>query len=63
MCTRMTHPNHGSTHAYGESEVQRLRGYGWVPDDELNQPKAAEAEPATEHPARKKPGPKPKVRE
>jgi hypothetical protein len=63
MCTRMTHPNHGSTHAYGESEIQRLRGYGWVPDDELNPPQVVKEELTTEPQARKKPGPKPKVRE
>lgn len=50
----MTHPDHGSTHAYGQDDIDRLRALGWVPDSEL----VEEVKPE-----RKKPGPKPKVKE
>lgn len=35
MTTRMAHPQHGFTHAYDTGEIQRLRSFGWVPEDEL----------------------------
>jgi hypothetical protein len=27
--TRMTHPQHGATHAYDSGEIARLKGFGW----------------------------------
>lgn len=30
MTTRMIHPEHGATHAYDNSEIERLKGFGWA---------------------------------
>jgi hypothetical protein len=30
MIVRMVHPKHGAMHAYDQTEVKRLQGYGWV---------------------------------
>lgn len=29
MPTRMTHPQHGATHAYDKGEIERLEKLGW----------------------------------
>lgn len=34
MTTRMVHPLHGATHAYDNSEIERLKGFGWAVDGE-----------------------------
>lgn len=31
---RMVHEKHGATHAYDHAELERLKGYGWKPEDE-----------------------------
>jgi hypothetical protein len=68
MIVRMVHPEHGATHVYDESELEKLKGFGWSvegdepvsqADDHLRLVKAA----LTQSPARKKPGPKPKVKQ
>jgi hypothetical protein len=34
MIVRMVHPEHGATHVYDDSELERLRKYGWAPEGE-----------------------------
>lgn len=34
MTTRMIHPEHGATHAYGAGEVERLESLGWAVEGE-----------------------------
>lgn len=34
MTTRMMHPEHGWTHAYGEHEVEKLKALGWIVEGE-----------------------------
>ena len=31
---RMTHPQHGATHAYDTGEVNKLKGWGWSVEEE-----------------------------
>ena len=49
MPTRMTHPQHGATHAYDTGEIKRLEALGWS----VEKPK--------EEPEKRKPG-RPKVK-
>ena len=30
---RMKHPNHGFMHAYDKEELERLKGWGWSPEE------------------------------
>lgn len=32
--TRMTHPQHGATHAYDSGEIAKLKGFGWSVEGE-----------------------------
>jgi hypothetical protein len=59
MIVRMVHPDHGATHVYDTSELERLKGYGWSVEGEEAKPVKTEPEA----PARKKPGPKPKAKQ
>ncbi len=34
MTTRMKHPEHGWTHAYDQSEIDRLKAHGWEPEED-----------------------------
>jgi hypothetical protein len=71
MTTRMHHPEHGWTHAYGDAEVAAHEANGWVVE-KLTIPgeravpvvpvTAAEAAYWINPPQKKKPGPKPKAK-
>lgn len=52
MTTRMTHPKHGATHAYGPADVERHKSLGWSVE--------VPAEPAKEKPASDTTAPKKK---
>lgn len=63
MIVRMVHPDHGATHVYDSSELDRLKSWGWSVEGEnppVIEPPAVVSEPA---PERKKPGPKPKAKQ
>lgn len=74
MTTRMVHPLHGATHAYDNSEIERLKGFGWAVEVPavnrlMTTPEVLESlAPVVEHireqvaHERKKPGPKPKAK-
>lgn len=49
---RMVHPLHGATHAYDQGEVERLKGYGWQPEEAPELVKL----PVLEEPPKRKPG-------
>jgi hypothetical protein len=38
MTTRMTHPQHGATHAYDKSEIERLEKLGWSVEKPAEKP-------------------------
>lgn len=42
MTTRMLHPQHGATHAYGAGDVERHKGMGWYIESEGPPEKAAD---------------------
>lgn len=52
MTTRMTHPEHGATHAYDKGEIERLEKLGWL--KEGDSPKVEEG--------KRKPGRPPKAK-
>lgn len=69
MIVRMVHPEHGAMHVYDAGELERVRKFGWVPEDEAAQNMAAaqtlpaavaEPEivplPVVDEPPRRKPG-------
>ena len=72
MTTRMTHPQHGATYVYGQSEIDRHKGYGWSVEVPASAPPvtpkawavAADPDniPQSFEPVRRKPGPKPKAK-
>jgi hypothetical protein len=62
MTTRMIHPQHGATHVYGQSEIERHEKLGWAV--EIDSP-AVVAKPSvtaevvtavTQSPEKRKPG-------
>jgi hypothetical protein len=59
----MVHPLHGATHAYDNSEIERLKGLGWS----VEEPKTAQSLPVAGYidvlrAQRNKPGRPPKVK-
>ena len=66
MTIRMTHPEHGATHAYGENDAKYHEARGWVregaakPVEDVAPVATAEMSVAPE-PEKKKPGRKPKA--
>lgn len=59
----LTNPEHGEMAVYDMADVERHKQWGWVLLNEGEAPqRGQEAAQPVEPPARKKPGPKPKVK-
>lgn len=54
MTTRMMHPEHGWTHAYGEADIEAHKKNGWVVESEVKQEKVDPPEPEKRKPGRPK---------
>lgn len=55
MATRMFHPKHGWTHAYGAHDVEKHKANGWILEGE-KLPETKPTEPEKRKPGRPKKG-------
>lgn len=67
MTTRMVHPTHGATHAYGAADVDRLKGLGWAVEAQAIKAPVINGDANAPSPAvieeqKRKPGRPPKVK-